>query len=178
MEHRTAKQGASRIRLPAELRPESVRVIVDSREQNPWDLSPLSTVAGSLDTGDYALADLPGLVAIERKSPGDFLSCCGSERERFERQLQRLRAYPHRLVVVECGWRYLQRGEWRSKITPKSVVGSTLGWMAAGVPFLFAESHERAQEHVSRFLYIVARREWRRLRSMAGAMESGVDNGN
>ena len=157
--------------LPAEIDPAAVRVTVDTREQQPWDLSPLTTVTGTLDVGDYQLADLPGLVAIERKSPSDFLSCCGPERARFERQLLRLKAVPHKLVVVECGWRSIQRGEWRNKISPKAVTGSVLGWMASSTPFLFAESRELAQQHVSRFLYIVARRQWRKLRAMHESMK-------
>ncbi len=39
------------MKLPAELKPENVAAIIDTREQNPLDLSPLATERGTLDTG-------------------------------------------------------------------------------------------------------------------------------
>ena len=75
------------------------------------------------------------------------------------------------MVVVECGWRALTSGEWRSKVSAKAVVGSTLAWMSEGVPFLFPESRELAEQHVGRFLYLVARREYRKLRAFEKSLE-------
>ena len=90
--------------IPAELRPEQVCAIVDSREQHPLDLRPLRTVQGTLPTGDYSLKGLENIVAIERKSLGDLLCCVGSDRSRFDREIQRLLGYPTRAVVVEGFW--------------------------------------------------------------------------
>lgn len=158
--------------LPAEPKPEDVEVIVDTREQTPWDLSPLKMTTGTLEVGDYSLSCLPKHeLAIERKSLEDFISCCAGERERYERQLLRLRGCRYGLVVVECSWNQLEFGQWRSKVTPKSVTGSVLGWMAEGVPFLFAHDHKRASELVRRYLYILARRRWRELREMHRQMQ-------
>ena len=72
--------------IPAELKPEAVVAIVDSREQLPLDLSPLQMTVGTLKTGDYSVAGLTAYVALERKSESDFLACVGVERERFERR--------------------------------------------------------------------------------------------
>ena len=55
-------------KLPAELKPEQVVAVCDSREQLPLDLAPLQVVGGTLTTGDYSLRGLEHLVAIERKS--------------------------------------------------------------------------------------------------------------
>ena len=51
---------------------------------------------------------------IERKSEGDFLSCVAAERPRFERELERLKAFPIRCVIVETCWAKLEAGGWRS----------------------------------------------------------------
>lgn len=158
--------------LPADLPAEALTCIIDTREQHPADVSPLKSIRGTLPTGDYSLAGLESHVAIERKSLGDLLSCIGTSRERFEKELQRLLAYPCRAVVVETTWEFFQRGEWRSEVTAQAAVGSVLGWQIAGVPFLFVGDHQAAGRTIGRLLYIVGRRRWREARQFAlGIME-------
>lgn len=156
--------------IPAELSPASVVAIIDSREQLPLDLSPLQVVTGTLPTGDYSLRGLESVVAIERKSLPDLLHCIGQGRQRFDREIVRLLAYPTRAVVVESSWTALEIGGWRGKITPKAAVGSCLGWIAQGVPIVMAGDHARAGRFVSRMLYIAARRRWREARALAGSV--------
>lgn len=154
--------------LPATIKPEMVTAIVDTREQTPLDLTPLRTVEGTLTTGDYSVHGLEHLVAIERKSLPDLLACCGRERERFDREVQRLLAYRCRALVVESSWGTIEIGQWRSQLTSRQVLGSLLGWVEAGLPVLMAGSHGRAGEMVSRLLFTAARRRWRELRALAG----------
>jgi ERCC4-type nuclease len=167
----------TRPRLPAELRPEAVTAIIDTREQLPLDLSPLQSVAGTLTTGDYSVRGLETIVAVERKELGDLLGCIGQERERFDREIMRLLAYPTRALVVEATWADLEAGQWRSQVTPAAAVGSLLGWIAAGVPIIMAGDHERAGRYVGRLLYTAARRRWREARALAGAIMA-VDQQN
>ena len=159
-------------RLPTEIRPEAVTAIIDTREQCPLDLAPLRTETATLPTGDYSVRGMEHEIAIERKSEGDLLSCVGKNRERFEREIQRLLAYPVRAIVVESTWHSLEAGEWQSKITPAAAVGSVLGWVARGIPVVMAGNHERAGRVVSRILYIAARRRWRELRTIAASIAS------
>ena len=154
------------LKLPATLRPEQVMAIIDTREQLPLDLSPLSTVVDTLATGDYSVKGLESSIAIERKSLPDLLNCVGQHRERFDREIQRLIAYPCRAVVIEATWEDLEAGEWQSKITPAAAIGSLLGWIAAGVPIVMAGDHARAGRYVSRLLFTAARRRWRECRSL------------
>lgn len=146
--------------------------VVDTREQLPLDLSPLQAVAGTLPTGDYSVKGLEGVVAIERKSLGDLLGCIGQHRERFDREVQRLLAYPCRCIVVEASWPDLEQGEWRSKVTPSAAIGSVLGWIAQGVPIIMAGDHARAGRYVSRLLFTAARRRWREARALVGPIIS------
>lgn len=144
---------------------DAVTAVVDTREQLPLDLSPLRSVAATLDTGDYSILGLESVVAVERKSLPDLVSCVGRERDRFLRELDRLRAYPVRLLVVEASWDDLESGSWRGQVTPAAVVGSVLSWQAAGLPVCLAGDRERAGRVVSRTLYLSARRQWRLLSS-------------
>lgn len=156
--------------LPAELRPEAVVALIDSREQLPIDPAPLRSEPATLATGDYSVKSLENVVAIERKSLPDLLGCIGQERGRFEKEIQRLLAYPVRAIVVEASWADLEAGDWRSQVTPAAAVGSVLGWIAAGVPIVMAGSRERAERYISRLLFIAARRRWREARPLVEFM--------
>lgn len=112
--------------------PADITAIVDTREQCPFNLDPMTTEPGTLYTGDYSVAGLESVIAVERKSLGDLLACVGRERERFERELQRLKSYPVSCVIIEASWQELERGEWRGKITPNVVMGSVTSWIARG----------------------------------------------
>lgn len=159
--------------IPADLRPEQLTAVVDTREQLPLDLSPLLSMRGTLDTGDYSVRGLEHVVAIERKSLPDLLGCVGQSRERFEREVQRLLAYPVRALVVEATWPDLEQGEWRSKVTPAAAVGSCLGWIAQGLPVIMAGDHRRAGRYVARLLFLAARRRWREARQLVANVTGG-----
>jgi DNA excision repair protein ERCC-4 len=161
----------TRSRMPAELRPEKVVCVVDTREQNPVDMGKLPFERDTLRTGDYAIKALPNVCAIERKSESDLLSCIGTERERFDAEVVRLLAYPVRALVVESTWQRIEAGEWRSKITPQAALGSLIGWIAMGLPVLMAGDHERAGVFIQRILFTAARRRWREARGLFTAVE-------
>jgi DNA excision repair protein ERCC-4 len=152
--------------LPAELSTEQVVAVIDSREQTPLDLSPLRMETGTLATADYSVKGMTDRIAIERKSLPDYLACIGGERERFERELMRLRAYETRAVVIEADWSHIEAGGWRSSVTPAAVIGSTLSWLASGIPFLFVGNHAAAGRTVSRLLFLAARQRYRELREL------------
>jgi DNA excision repair protein ERCC-4 len=105
-----------------------LKIIIDSREQLPFSFDGLDveTVREKLDAGDYSLVDLPG-IAIERKAPGDLLSCMGVGRERFVQELERLQELEYSAVVVECDFPDLLCGM-HGGINPKSVAGTLAAW--------------------------------------------------
>ena len=171
----TTAERRPRSPIPAELRPDQVVAVIDSREQTPLDLSPLQTIVSTLPTGDYSIAGLEDVVAIERKSLGDLLSCVGRERERFDREVQRLLAYPVRALVIEATWQDIERGDWRGSITPTQALGSVLGWMASGLPVAMVGDHTRAGRYVWQLLFTAARRRWREARALIrGAADQSV----
>ena len=157
--------------LPSKLDPSSVVCIIDTREQLPLNLDPLRTEPGTLPTGDYSLKGLEHHVCIERKSLDDLLGCVGRERERFERELHRMLAYPVRVLLVETTWGEIELGHWRSKVTSSQAMGSLIGWAAMGIQLALVGTHERAGKFASRLLYTVARRRYAELRTLYMAME-------
>ena len=157
--------------LPAKLDPSNVVAVVDTREQRPLSLDPLRTEPATLATGDYSLKGLESHVCIERKSLDDLLGCVGRDRERFERELQRMLAYPVRCLLVEATWAEIEVGQWRSKVTSSQAMGSLVGWAAMGIQIAMLGGHEKAGQFASRLLYTVANRRYRELRLFAMAHE-------
>ena len=157
------------MRIPSELKPEEITVLVDTREQMPWNVSPMQTEQATLTTGDYTIRGLEHVVCLERKTLPDLLQCVGKHRNRFERVVNRMLAYPARALIVESTWRRIESGDYDSKVHPNAVIGSLLGWTAVGLPVVMAGNRRRAAQYASRLLLTVARRRWRELREMAGA---------
>lgn len=154
-----------------EIEPSDVTCVCDTREQRPFDLAPMTMIRDTLATGDYSVRGLERIISIERKSLDDLLMCVGQERERFEREIQRLLAYPTRAIVVEASWRDLENGGWRARITPSAAMGSVLGWIAQGIPMIFAGDHESGGRAASRLLFLAARRRWRELQAFGEGLK-------
>lgn len=103
---------------------------------------------------------LEHVVAVERKSLQDFIACVGRERERFDREVQRLLAYPTRALVIEGYWIDIELQKYRGQVKPAAAIGSLLGWMAQGLPVIMAGDHERAGRYIARMLFTAARRRY------------------
>lgn len=134
-------------------------IIIDTREQAPLVFRNLPSELGTLAVGDYSVKGLEHLIAVERKSLEDLLACVGRERERFERELSRMRGYKYRHLVVEADSKTLLSGRWqRSKVTSAAACGSLAAWAARyGVAVWFVGDHEQAGLWVERILFQAAR---------------------
>lgn len=78
-----------------------------------------------LKSGDYSIEGMESRIAIERKSLSDLYSTLTHGRERFERELERLRAYEYSEVVVEAsGFVICNRPPPNSQALPKSIIRS------------------------------------------------------
>ncbi len=133
-------------------------IMIDTREQTPFTFANMAAKLGTLDTGDYSIEGLTHLIAIERKSLQDLLGCVGRDRDRFKRELQRLRAYPYRLLVIEASAFEIASGDWRGKLTPSHVLGSLSAWTAQyGLPIWLGGSHSECGRFVEKYLFQAAR---------------------
>ncbi len=131
--------------------------IVDTREQLPLDLrwrsgECLKSVRGTLKTGDYSIEGLEDQITIERKSIPDLVGCIGKGRDRFQRELDRMMEFKTRAVVVEGSWSDIEMGNYPGLVNRNAAIGSILGWIARGIPFIFAGNRVRASEYVARLL--------------------------
>jgi DNA excision repair protein ERCC-4 len=112
-------------------------VVVDSREQRPYRFD--EAVVKLLPSGDYSLLGFEERVAIERKSKKDAYASLGRERERFEREVERLSRFEYAAIVVEASLKgFLSRPDF-SQLNPKTAINSLLAWSVKhGVYVFFA----------------------------------------
>ena len=126
-------------------------IVIDSREQDPYDFV-CKTKIGTLTTGDYSVAGLEAMVAVERKSLPDLISSIGTGRERFERELQRAKALDYFALVVECNFEDIATGNYRSKMNAMSAVQTLMAFsIRYRLPIFFAGDRTRGQ-HITESL--------------------------
>jgi len=123
-----------------------ITIVVDSREQDPLQFGPdVMVTTGTLPAGDYSVRHLEDRAAVERKSLPDLVACIGPERERFMRELIRLRGYPCRGLVVEASLADILAHNYRSQTAPAAVLGSLAAWSTRyAIPVWFCGDHAGA----------------------------------
>lgn len=147
-----------------------IRIIQDTREQCPFlfDGFPVEVKTGTLPTGDYSIAGFEDRIAVERKAAGDLLSCLTSGRDRFRRELERLRGYEAAAVVVETAFDNLVNGSYRNRIAPEAVEQSVISMMCNyRLPFFFAASRRQAEKFTYDFFRHYARHAAARYKALA-----------
>lgn len=146
-------------------------IICDTREQDThvqkfFDGKKIPTITRKLDTGDYScqLGDqsFERDIVVERKHNLDEI--CGNftaERERFEREFLRAKAYGTKVVLIieNASWSDIFIGNYRSKLSSKSLTGSILTWLARfDVSIVFCKPEESARIMYGIFYYYVRER--------------------
>ena len=94
-----AERGGTQLKTPR------ATILVDTREQNPFDFSRFAGwFAGiekkALQLGDYSVAGLEDLCVVERKDLSDLVHSLTVERPVFINRLKRMSGYAHRLLVI------------------------------------------------------------------------------
>jgi DNA excision repair protein ERCC-4 len=151
-------------RLPAlkslaELADREPVIVVDTREQEPLSFTRLKSVRGTLQTGDYSIGGLEDLFSVERKTVADLVGCCmGDNRERFERELHRLRGYRFKRLLVVGGEAEILAGQYHSNIKPKAVMATLCAFeVRYDIPVVFVPSPEDGARLVERWSFYFAR---------------------
>ena len=121
-------------------------IIQDTREQNPWEFSPKVDVeVRTLGVGDYSLKGFTERIVIERKSMSDLMGSMTHGRERFKRELRRMQSYNLAVLVVEGSWQDIILGNYRSRMSPASAVGTIVSFIwKYGVMPVLAGTREHA----------------------------------
>ena len=143
-------------------------VVIDSREQTPLPIARLPTKRDGLQSGDYSVVGLTELFTVERKSIADLVSCCMKEnRERFERELHRLRGFRFKRLLIVGSREDIEAGVYRSQINPAAVMGSLYAWeVRFDIPVVFADTPETAARQVERWAWYFAREQTERINDL------------
>jgi ERCC4-type nuclease len=145
-------------------------IVCDSREQvndhvtGYFDKCKVAHTTRKLDTGDYsAMLDdmtLEHDVVVERKASIDEL--CGNmtaDRDRFEREFLRAKANKTKvfLLIENCSWSSIFLHDYRSKLSPKSLIATLLSWQVRfNITIIFCKPEETGQI-IYGILYYAAR---------------------
>jgi len=134
-------------------------ILVDTREQEPLVFARLPSVRATLVTADYSVLGLERLFAVERKDLDDLANCCsGQSRQRFERELHRLRGYPFRRLLIIGSEHDIRQAKYHSNINPQSIIGSLATWeIRFNLPVVFSASAEQAARQLERWAFYLAR---------------------
>lgn len=151
------------------LKPTDMTILIDTREQTPLSFKikdlEIPTKLATMATGDYTLQFFEEEICVERKSLSDLLGCIGKDRERFEKELMRLKAFPVKALVIESSWEIIEAGNYyKSKVNPQAVIGSLLSWQHRyGIPVMMLDNQERASRFVARFFYSYAKAQYKKM---------------
>src|SRR5215831_9478020 len=141
-------------------------ILVDTREQNPFDFSRFEGwFAGierrALKVGDYSIAGLEDHCVVERKDLTDLVHSLTTERSVFVRRLRLMGRYPHRLLVITASLSAVKSPYACMGGSPNRIAQSVIAILAGlGTPFLCSETHELGEELVASYLYQVHLYHW------------------
>lgn len=138
-------------------------ILIDSREQTPLLVTQIGNqlfkglkfeISG-LKTGDYSIKGMETperehSITIERKSLPDLFMSCGNERERFEKEYQRMAEFDHAELVVEHDLTAVFRHPPElSEMLSKAVYRTIVAWSQRyQVNTWFCPSRQFAEKHV------------------------------
>jgi hypothetical protein len=144
-----AERGGTQLKTPRPV------LVVDTREQNPFDFSRfegwLSGVERrALKLGDYSIAGLEDVCVVERKDLSDLVRSFTVERAVFVTRLRQMAKYPHCLLVVTAALSQVKSPYPHSTVNPQ--ITQSLIAMLAGLRVPFICTALRLTKWAKRFL--------------------------
>jgi hypothetical protein len=123
-------------------------LVIDRKEQRPLTFTRLQSIWATLPEGDIAIAGVQDWICERKGTLDELASCCvGHNRDRFEKELFRLRPYRFKrllLVGASCDQDILDY-PYRSAINPRCILGSLLTWQARfDLPYVLVPTPEKA----------------------------------
>jgi DNA excision repair protein ERCC-4 len=155
-----AERGGTQLRTPR------CTVVVDTREQNPFDFSRFEGWFAGIETralklGDYSIAGLEDRCVVERKDLSDLTCSFTTERPVFVHRLRLMSEYSHRLLVITTTLSQVKSLQPHGSRNPNRLTQSLIAILAGlQIPFLCTESHELGEEMVASYLYQVHLYNW------------------
>lgn len=155
-----AERGGTQLKTPRPV------ILVDSREQNPFDFSRFSRwFAGierrALKLGDYSVEGLEDQCVVERKDLADLVRSFTADRSVFVNRLRQMARCRDRLLVVTAALSQVKSPQPHTNTNPNCITQSLVAVLAGlGIPFLCTETHELGEELVASYLYQVHLYHW------------------
>jgi len=155
-----AERGGTQLKTPRPV------ILVDTREQNPFDFSRFEGwFAGiekrALKLGDYSIAGLEDDCVVERKGLTDLIHSLTTERSVFVNRLRLMSRYPQRLLVITAALSEVKSPQTCIGANPNRITQSLIAVLAGlQIPFLCSETHELGEELVASYLYQVHLYHW------------------
>lgn len=130
---------------------DKIKIIRDNREQRGWSFRSyqnIEVIGGTLKTADYALADYPTGLSIERKGSVSEIYSNWSPRQvngrkqsdRFIAELDRLLETEYPFLILEFNAEDLYEQPLYSKLPPEYVWSQLLNYQLKGIQVIFAGS--------------------------------------
>ena len=154
------ERGGTQLRAPHAV------VLVDTREQTPFDFSRFSgwfvgVERKALSVGDYTVAGLEDTCTVERKDLADLIHSFTVDRPAFVNRLRFMSSFPHRLLVISAPLSQVKSPYAHSNINPNRILQSLIAGLAGmNIPFLCTETHELGEEVVASYLYQIHLYDW------------------
>ena len=127
--------------------------IVDTREQRGYDFDP-GAIHKKLDAGDYSILGFEDRIAIERKSLDDWIGTLLRGKERFCREVMKLKSYFYAAVLIEASEEDILVGAYKSQICPAKLLGLTkqMTYQFAPVDVILAGDRPQAKSLCEKLL--------------------------
>jgi ERCC4-type nuclease len=155
-----AERGGTQLRAPRAV------VLVDTREQTPFDFSRFSgwfsrVEKKALKVGDYTIAGLEEICTVERKDLADLIHSFTVDRPAFINRLRFMSSFPHRLLIISAALSQVKSPYAHSNINPNRILQSLIAVLAGlNIAFLCTETHELGEEVVASYLYQIHLYDW------------------
>jgi len=155
-----AERGETQLKTPRGV------ILVDSREQTPFDFSRFEGwFAGierrALKLGDYSIAGLEDYCVVERKDLADLVHSFTTERPVFVHRLRLMSRYSQRLLVITAALSEIKSPQACIGASPNRITQSLIAVLTGlQIPFLCSETHELGEELVASYLYQVHLYHW------------------
>ena len=126
---------------------------VDTREKMPLPIAAYDVEVVGLPVGDYGIKGFsdwnnPAFI-IERKSLDDLVNSLTADRDRFMREVEKLRQFRFRALVIEAHAGEVEFRQYRSGVSPVAIFGTLRALQVrCGLHVIWAKDSSRAAREV------------------------------
>jgi ERCC4-type nuclease len=155
-----AERGGTQLRTPLPV------AIVDTREQNPLSFRRFRGWFSKIENralrhGDYSVAGMEDVCAVERKDLADLIQSFTTNRAVFINRLKRMSEMPHSLLVVTASLTEIKSEYAYRAANPNRITQSLIAVLTGlRLPFICTETHELGEEIVASYLYQTFLYDW------------------